>query len=97
MGDVNDFYFGDDIAKAIGDLRVSMDQFSNAVFVAFGIPKPPFIENTEDFMQQVWVDNHVWEEVDFDRLTPEQRWEYQKWVWGAPMRWIRALMTLEDD
>lgn len=26
-----------------------------------------------------------------DNLTPDQRWEYQKWVWGAPIRWGKYL------
>jgi hypothetical protein len=99
VGEVNDFYFGDDgddIVKAFGDLSVTLQQFSEAIVVALGIPTP-IPDNFEDIVQQIMIDNHIWDEVDFDRLTPGQRWEYQKWVWGAPGRWIRALMTGEDD
>jgi len=88
VGEVNDFYFGDDIVKAFGDLSVSLQQFADAIVVSLGIPTP-IPDNIEDIIQQIMIDNHIWDEVDFDHLTPEQRWEYQKWVWGAPMRWIR--------
>jgi hypothetical protein len=47
-----------------------------------------------DPMDDMNIANGHWAEVSpeaFDRITPEQRWEYQKWVWGAPKRWVSDL------
>lgn len=32
-----------------------------------------------------------WRHVDARDLTPGERWEYQCWIWRAPMRWVIGL------
>lgn len=48
-----------------------------------------------DLSDKLNIEFGNWEAVSpeaFDRITPEQRWEYQKWVWGAPKRWVIGLV-----
>lgn len=46
-------------------------------------------------INQFYIDTGQWEYVDpRDISTPEQRWEYQKWVLNAPLRWLKKLIDL---
>lgn len=33
-----------------------------------------------------------WQDVDPHELSPEERWEYQRWIMAAPARWVRRLI-----
>jgi len=90
MGELNDLKFDafDVLINAIQKTTVSIQEFADAIIGVFG-NFPPFPDVFEDEIYQFRIDNNLWDAVDFDRLTPEQRWQYQKWVWGAPARWVR--------
>lgn len=52
------------------------------------------LSSFRDMSDNLNIEFGNWEAVSpeaFDRITPEQRWNYQRWVWGAPKRWVRRL------
>lgn len=49
----------------------------------FYAPPPPL-----QFSDQFYLDIQAWRDIDPHTLTPEQRWQYQKLVMSAPVRWL---------
>jgi hypothetical protein len=59
-------------------------------------PSPDYsvYEQYRNTHAHLWGD---WGHVDPHTLNPDQRWEYQKWVWGAPRRWVQYLIDVAAE
>lgn len=57
-----------------------------------------------EIVQKTTDDIHIalgqWQYVSserMERLTLDERWEYQKWVLGAPLRWVRRRFARDGE
>ncbi len=83
-----------DFAKTIGTLRA----VQNPAFAEYSRTVMRAVEMIADELRRIregrlTVTERLqlggWQAVDPHELTPDERWEYQRWILTAPARWVR--------